>query len=62
MTNLQWAVFGLGSVIAGITTWYAFYGQMPQDLGIVITGYLLAVGHFVWAFVGLDNTREGKHE
>lgn len=62
MTNTQWAVFGVGSVIAGISTWYAAFGQMPQDLGIVITGYLLAAGHFTWAFVGLEPKKEGKHE
>lgn len=64
MKHSQWAVFGMGSVIAGVTVWYAIYGVMPDDLGIVITGTLLAIGHFVWAFVGLEEKQdqEGKQQ
>lgn len=58
MKHSQWAVFGMGSVIAGVTVWHAVYGVMPDDLAIVITGTLLAIGHFVWAFVGLEDKKE----
>jgi hypothetical protein len=56
--HAQWAVFGMGSVIAGVTVWHAAFGVMPQDLPLVITGTLLAVGHFAWAFVGLEDKKD----
>ena len=62
MKHSQWAVFGMGSVVAGVTVWYAAYGIMPDDLGIVVTGTMLAIGCIVWAFVGLEEkpNQEGK--
>ena len=61
MKHSQWAVFGMGLVVAGVTVWHAAYGILPEDLGIIITGTLLAIGHFVWAFVGLED-KTGKQE
>lgn len=55
MKHSQWAVFGMGAVVSGVTVWYAAYGILPEDLGIIITGTLLAVGCFVWSFVGLED-------
>ena len=61
MKHSQWIVFGVGSVIAGVTVWYAMYGVMPDDLGTVITGTLLSIGFIVMAFVGLEE-KTGKKE
>lgn len=59
----QWLITGMGSVISGVTVWYAFNGEVPEDLGTVIAGTLLAVGCFTWAFVGLeDNKKVGSDE
>lgn len=58
----QWLLTGMGSVISGVTVWYAFFGIMPEDLATVATGTLLAIGCFVWAFVGLEDKKEGRDE
>lgn len=54
----QWLMFGAGMVVAGVTIWYAAYGIMPDDLGTVVTGTLLAIGFIVMAFVGLEDKTE----
>lgn len=57
MKASQWITFGMGSVVAGVTVWYAAYGVLPEDLGTIITGTLLAIGCFVWSFVGLEDKK-----
>ena len=61
MKTSQWLVFGMGSVVAGVTVWYAFNGILPEDLGTIITGTLLAIGCIMWAFVGLED-KKGSNE
>lgn len=58
MKHSQWALFGMGSVVVGVTVWYAAFGRMPDDLPTVVTGTLLAIGCFVLAFVGLEDKKE----
>jgi hypothetical protein len=44
----------MGSVIAGVTIHLALFGDMPEQLGQVITGTLLSIACIVWAFIGLE--------
>ena len=61
MKTSQWLVFGMGSVVAGVTVWYALNGILPEDLGTIITGTLLSIGCIMWAFVGLED-KKGSNE
>lgn len=54
MKHSQWLVFGMGSVIAGVTVWKAFFGVMPDELPEVLTGTLLSIACIMWALIGLE--------
>lgn len=54
MRTRQWLVFGMGSVVAGVTIWLAAFGDMPENIPEVLTGALLSVACMVWALVGLE--------
>jgi hypothetical protein len=57
MKYSQWLVLGMGSVIAGVTVWLAAYGEMPEELGQVVTGSLLSLACIAWALIGLEEQR-----
>lgn len=58
MRSSQWLMFGMGSVVAGLTIWQAAFGDLPGDLGQIITGTLLSVACILWALVGLEDKEE----
>lgn len=35
---MKWIVVCMTGAVVGATVWLAAFGQMPQDLGLVITG------------------------
>lgn len=40
---MKWVLMGMAGAVLGVTVWFAAFGDMPEDIGIVLVGTSLVI-------------------